>query len=98
MASTPLKPLHDQFSRAASYVDVEKELNIDEYPDAQFALWASTPAVLWTAERAQERGIHVHLGVNGKRLIDDTFGTVIYRGERLQRASLLEAMVANTVA
>ncbi|MEQ1541830.1 MAG: hypothetical protein ABL926_06200 [Novosphingobium sp.] len=97
MASTPLKPLHDQFSRAASYVDVEAELNIDDYPDAQFALWASTPAVLWTAERAQERGIHVHLGTKGQRLIDDTFGTVIYRGEKLDRNALLDAMVANTV-
>lgn len=97
MASTPLKPLHDQFSRAASYVDVETELNIDEYPEAQFALWASTPAVLWTAERAQERGIHVHLGSKGQRLIDDTFGTVIYRGERLDRKALLDAMVQNTI-
>jgi hypothetical protein len=97
IASTPLKPLHDQFSRAASYVDVQKMLNIDDYPGAEFALWASTPAVLWTADRAQERGIHVHLGMNGKRLIDDTFGTVIYRGESLQRAALLEAMLAHTI-
>jgi hypothetical protein len=97
MASTPLKPMHDQFSRAASYIDVEKVLNIDDYPGAEFALWASTPAVLWTAERAQERGIHVHLGVDGKRQIDDTYGTVIYRGKALKRAEMLAAMVENTV-
>ena len=97
MASTPLKPLHDQFSRAAHYVDVDKVLNIDDYPGEGFALWASTPAVLWTADRAQERGIHVHLGSSGKRLIDDTFGTVIYQGKQLQREDLLNAMVANTV-
>lgn len=97
MASTPLKPMHDQFSRASTYVDVEKELNIDDYPDAEFALWASTPAVLWTADRPQERGIHVHLGVGGQRLIDDTFGKVIYKGEVLERTALLGKMVAGTI-
>lgn len=97
MASTPLKPMHDQFSRASTYVDVEKELNIDDYPDAEFALWASTPAVLWTADRPQERGIHVHLGIKGQRLIDDTFGKVIYKGEVLERTALLEKMVAGTI-
>jgi transposase-like protein len=97
MASTPLSPLHDQFNRAASYVDVEKVLNIDEYAGAGFALWASTPAVLWTAERSQERGIHVHLAMDGHRIIDDTFGTVIYQGKKLDRAALLENMLANTV-
>jgi len=97
MASTPLKPMHDQFSRADNYLDVEKVLDIDAYPGAQFALWASTPAVLWTAKREQERGIHVHLGVDGKRLIDDTFGTVIYQGKALDRATLLNAMVENTL-
>ncbi len=97
IASTPLKPLHDQFSKAAQYVDVEKVLNIDEYSGHQFALWASTPAVLWTANRAQERGIHVHLGMGKERLIDDTFGTVIYRGKPLVRKDLLDSMIANTV-
>lgn len=97
IASTPLKPLHDQFSKASHYVDVDKVLNIDEYPDCSFALWASTPAVLWTADRAQERGIHVHLGINGRRLIDDTFGTVIFKGKALDRSLLLSAMVSNTI-
>jgi hypothetical protein len=97
IASTPLKPLHDQFSRAATYVNVEKTLNIDDFPDAQFALWASTPAVLWTADRAQERGIHVHLGTKEDRFIDDTFGTVIYRGKSLDREELLAAMVSSTI-
>lgn len=98
IASTPLKPMHDQFSRAWQYVDVDKVVNIDEYPGATFALWASTPAIIWTADRPQERGIHLHLHMDGRRVIDDTFGTVIYRGERLDRAQLMAAMVANTVA
>lgn len=97
IASTPLKPLHDRFSHAAKYVDVDRVIDLDAYPDAGWALWASTPAVMWTAHRNQERGIHVHLGVGGKRIVDDTFGEVIYEGKRLDRATLLEAMIRNTL-
>ncbi|PZR44942.1 hypothetical protein [Paraburkholderia fungorum] len=97
IASTPLKPLHDQFSKAWQYVDVDKVLDIDAYPECHFALWASTPAVIWTADRPQERGIHVHLGVGGKRMVDDTFGTVIYQGRELNRAELMDSMVRNTI-
>jgi hypothetical protein len=98
IASTPLKPLHDQFSKANSYVDVDKEISLDDYAGLQFQVWASTPAVLWTADRPQERGIHVHVYKDGKYLIDDTFGVVHYQGKVLDRAKLLEAMVASTIS
>ncbi len=65
IASTPLKPLHDQFSRANTYVDVDKAIDLDEYDGLPFQIWASTPAVLWTAVRPQERGIHVHVYKDG---------------------------------
>lgn len=97
IASTPLKPLHDQFIRANGYIDSTKSLNIDEYPGAEFAIWASTPAVIWTGHRAQERGIHVHVGRDGERIVDDTFGSVIYRGEKLERSALFHTMVAHTI-
>jgi hypothetical protein len=97
IASTPLKPLHDQFSRANQYDDVDREINLDDYEGLPFQVWASTPAVLWTAERAQERGIHVHVYQDGEYLIDDTFGTVVYEGSVLDRGQLFETMVANTV-
>lgn len=97
MTSSPLKPLHDQFSAAWKYIDVDRVLNIDDYPGATFALWASTPAVVWTANRPQERGIHVHLSVNNHRMIDNTFGTVVYQGRPLDRATLLHQMVLNTL-
>lgn len=97
MVSTPLKPLHDQFVCEPAFVAVERTLIIDEYPGAQFAMWASTPAVLWTSRRPQERGIHVHLSINGKRAFDDTYGSVIYRGEELRREDLLATMIKNTL-
>lgn len=97
IASTPLKPLHDQFSRANQYVDVTKQINLDDYAGLPFQVWASTPAVLWTAERPQERGIHVHVYKEGDYLIDDTFGVVRFQGKELSRAELLAAMVESTI-
>ncbi|MGS0969604.1 hypothetical protein [Burkholderia glumae] len=95
--SNPLKPLHDHFSGGWQYVDVDRVLNIDrDHPQAEFALWASTPAIVWTAARPQERGIHVHLVEGGQRVIDDTFGTVIYKGVELDRNRLLATMIQNT--
>lgn len=97
IASTPLKPLHDRFSHAARYVDVDRVIDLDEHPNAAWALWASTPAVMWTADREQERGIHVHLEVDGVRQVDDTFGEVIHKGRKLNRAALLDTMIQNTL-
>ena len=97
VASTPLKPLHDQYSRANEYDDVERELNLDDFAGLPFQVWASTPAVLWTAERRQERGIHVHVyGADGYA-VDDTFGTVVHRGRSLDRNELLKTMVGLTL-
>ncbi|WP_156181601.1 hypothetical protein [Pandoraea apista] len=93
--SNPLKPLHDSYSAGWRYMDVNRALNIDDYPGAEFAVWASTPAVVWTANRPQERGIHVHLNYFDQN-IDDTFGEVIYRGQQLDRAVLLSLMIQNT--
>lgn len=98
IASTPLKPLHDQFSRASHYIDVVKSINLDDYAGCSYDVWASTPAVLWTADRPQERGIHVHVrDPNGAWLIDDTFGTVIHQGAALDRVALLNKMIENTI-
>lgn len=98
IASTPLKPLHDQFSKAGSYVDVDGVIDLDQYPGLPFQIWASTPAVLWTAKRAQERGIHVHVYKDGKYLVDDTFGTVLLNRKPLERTALLDKMVAKSIA
>lgn len=95
--STPLKPLHDQFSAAAHYVVPDRTLDLDQYHDCNFAVWASTPAILWTADRPQEKGIHVHVSKEGEMLFDDTFGQVMYQGQPLDRTALLQAMVDRTI-
>src|SRR5262249_39995473 len=39
-------------------------------------LWASNPAVIWTAPQDEEEGIHVHTYDGEDRIIDDTYSAV----------------------
>lgn len=99
IVSTPLKPLHDQFHKSNSYVVPDRTLNLDKYPGQHFEMWSSTPAVVWTADRPQERGIHVHVyeGEGPRRLEDDTFGRVVYQGKELDRDMLWAKMREHTL-
>lgn len=96
IVSTPLKPLHDQLAKSTSFVTPNRSLNLDDYQDCDYHVWASTPAVLWTADRSQEKGIHVHVERDGKRIVDDTFGEVHLGGVQLDRTDLIARMIANT--
>jgi hypothetical protein len=101
IVSTPLKPLHDQFNNSNTYVVPDRSINLDDYQGRDFEIWSSTPAVVWTADRPQEKGIHVHV-YEGKieghtRIVDNTFGEVIYRGVPLNRKALWQDMAKNTL-
>jgi hypothetical protein len=97
IVSTPLKSLHDQFAKSLTFVDPNRTLNLDDYTGCAYTIWSSTPAILWTAERPQERGIHVHVeNAEQRRVEDDTFSEVILDGKQLQRSELLEMMIART--
>lgn len=95
--STPLKPLHDQFAAADNFVFPERELNLDDYNGCTFDVWASTPAILWTANRPQEMGVHIHIKDGTRWLVDDTFREVIYQGKPLDRTDLLMTMIERTI-
>lgn len=97
IVSTPLKPLHDEYARTLRYETPARTLNLDEYPDCSFTVWASTPAILWTAARPQEFGIHVHVHEGHTRVVDDTFAEVSLGGKILDRPSLIRAMIKRTV-
>ena len=100
IVSTPLKPLHDQFNNSNTYVAPEREMNLDDYEGRHFDVWSSTPAIVWTANRPQEKGIHVHVyesGRSGRRVVDDTFSAVLYRGEQLSRDEIWKDMTRNTI-
>jgi len=97
--STPLKPLHDRFTKPSGFIEPDREINLDDYKGYKFVIWASTPAIIWTADRPQEVGIHVHLGEGGKdkRIIDNTFRKVILHGEELNREDLIRKMFGRTI-
>lgn len=97
IVSSPLRPLHDQFNNSSTYVVPDRELNLDQYKGLRYEMWSSTPAVLWTADRPQEKGIHVHVYQDRRRIVDDTYGSVIYGGQELDRDALWQAMTENTI-
>lgn len=97
IVSTPLKPLHDNFSKTLKYETPKRSLSLDDYKGCSYTVWASTPAIVWTAERPQEFGIHVHVHDDRRRIVDDTFGEVILNGLPLKRTELIQAMIERTI-
>src|SRR5262249_53478798 len=95
--STPLQPLHDRYAKTLKYETPDRRLNLDNLPGHTYTIWASTPAVVWTAARPQELGIHVHVFKGTKRIIDDTFGEVILNGKKLGRTELIGMMTERSV-
>jgi hypothetical protein len=95
--STPLKPLHDRSATHLTCVMPDRRLNLDDYRGCHYSIWASTPAIVWTAVRPQEYGIHVHVHNGKDRIIDDTFGEVILEGKALVREALLQSMIQRAV-
>src|SRR5262249_48294451 len=57
------------------------EIRQADYPGG-IQIWGSHPAILWTAPRSEEEGIHIHAFSEdgGKILIDDTFSNVTIDG------------------
>lgn len=97
ICSTPLKPLHDQLTANREVIRPDRTLNLDKYKGCHYAIWASTPAILWTHQRPQEEGIHVHVNNGAERVEDDTFSEVILDGKPLDRDELLKRMMQKTV-
>ena len=96
IVSTPLQPLHDRAATHLTYIRPSRWLNLDDHKGHSYTVWASTPAIVWTARRPQEYGIHVHVHDGAHRIIDHTFGEVILDGKALVRADLLQAMIDRT--
>lgn len=73
-----------------------RELDLDQLDGCTYTIWASTPALIWTAQRPQEIGIHVHVERGTDRIIDETFGSVWLHGKWLDRTKLIDAMINNS--
>jgi hypothetical protein len=63
-----------------------------EYPGG-IQLWASNPAFVWTADREEEEGLHVHTyDAAGQLRLDDTYGEVIVDGVLLDEIQIQHFM------
>ena len=59
--------------------------------------WPSTPALFWSRDAPEIWGIHLHgFDAEGKRVIDDTYGSVYVDGKKLDRAKLFGDMLNNS--
>ncbi|NMG20832.1 hypothetical protein [Brasilonema bromeliae] len=94
IVSSPIKELADKLNGNLMFVRSDRKLDLRDYADCQFKIWASTPAILWTSELSQEIGIHVHVYRSDKKIIDNTFGDVTWTdGTKLERENLLSQML-----
>ena len=75
--------LKDEYLQPRQVIKSKKHLNIKQvdYPGG-IAIWASNPALVWTATRPEEKGIHVH--AFGTDTINDTYATVMIDGVNLE--------------
>jgi hypothetical protein len=62
-------------------------------------IWGSNPAIIWSAAKAEEAGIHVHAfkGESDRPDIDNTFSTVAIDGVTLDPAMVRTLMAQNTL-
>lgn len=76
-------------------INAPKTLNINSRDyGGGLEVWSSTPAIVWTFDKPEEVGIHVHAyDSNDKRVIDDTFSEVVLDGIALSREELLAEML-----
>lgn len=64
-----------------------------DYPGG-LQIWASNPALIWTAEREEEEGIHVHAYKSSQGMPDedDTFSSVTIDGQLLDYTQVAQFM------
>ena len=101
--SNPLERLrhtlgdHDtkrQSERATERLEIRQA----DYPGG-LQIWASNPALLWTAPKPEKEGIHVHVySPDGeKRLFDDTYNEVVIDGIKLDEEQLAYLMAQQSL-
>jgi transposase-like protein len=81
---------------------VDRVLNIQQKDYlGGIQIWGSNPAIIWTANRQEEAGIHVHVFSDKKgteAFADETFGKVIIDGIELNGQEIRFLMVQNSLS
>lgn len=102
--SNPIEKVKEIFkdmilNQSINFVERELNINQSDYP-AGIEIWGSNPAIIWTAQRPEEAGVHIHVYKeegSGERIIDDTYGTVIIDGIELNPVQVRYLMVQNSL-
>ncbi|MDZ7960765.1 MAG: hypothetical protein RMY34_23275 [Aulosira sp. DedQUE10] len=94
--SNPLILLADLLetrNRTFEPAPISININSNDYLGG-FEIYPSTPAIVWTADRPQQVGIHVHgYDASGKRTLDETFAGVSLDGTNLDRVDLVNRLL-----
>jgi len=85
--SNPVALFH-ALQKSVAPIRAPRNLDIKQtsYPGGM-QIWASNPALLWTSDRPEEAGLHIHLfDSDGAIVKDDTFDRVLIDGVELNEA------------
>lgn len=100
--SNPVAFLREQFGDMDTHRHVrhaQKNLSIRQRDySGGIQIWASNPALLWTAGKAESEGIHVHAYKNGNREKDDTYREVIIDGISIDEEPLRYLMAQKALS
>lgn len=97
----PAMRLHDAFKvkRKRGLVSANRHCKIRQREYAGgIQIWGSNPAIVWTAEKAEEEGIHVHAyrEIGGPYSLDNTYSTVEIDGITLD-SDMVRSYMAQSV-
>lgn len=94
------RTLSESFQQERNLVPSNRSLSIlqADYPGG-IQIWASNPALVWTAERSEEEGIHVHAFKEAGNCpsIDETYGSVEIDGISLEYKHVAQYMAQSAL-
>ena len=85
-------------SRPLIHSSYQLDVNQRDYPGG-IQIWASNPAIFWTADRPEQKGLHVHLydGKSDTPVRDETFGAVRLDGILLDESMTRQLMAQQSL-
>jgi hypothetical protein len=92
LVSNPLSLLQP----TTGFVNAVERIQLRSEAFYKIEVWPSTPAIIWSLDRPQFVGIHVHAyKTRTERVIDETYGAVEVDGVELDRKELIMSLLHN---
>lgn len=85
---------------AGSRVSPSRTIDLGRHLDAgrHIRIWGTHQALVWTADRPEESGVHVHVYNNqGEYVVDETFDNAIWRDQTLDAAEVRMLMLQKSL-